>query len=178
MKKERKKHLRRLRDRAEKRREARHRDTLEGVLRMAPGGYGFVRTVDAAGAEGEVFVPAKFVNGALDKDRVALEIMPPRPGHPEDSARGPVGRVTEILERTRDELVGEVLPGGVVRPLNTRLPESVRTIGPRAFADCPYLSFVFLSGAGADIAEDAFAGDTEYTVYGPDESGSNGTPVS
>ncbi|MBP5531484.1 MAG: hypothetical protein J6Y54_05590, partial [Lentisphaeria bacterium] len=131
MKKERKKHLRRLRDRSERRREARRRDTLEGVLSMAPGGYGFVRTVDASGSESEVFVPAKFVNGALDKDRVALEIMPPRPGHPEDSARGPVGRVTQILERTRDELVGEVLPGGVVRPLNPRLPESVRMLGYR-----------------------------------------------
>ena len=131
MKKERKKHLRRLRDRAEKRREARRRDTLEGVLSMAPGGYGFVKTVDADGSGAEVFVPAKFVNGALDKDRVALEIMPPRPGHPEDSARGPVGRVTQVLERTRDELVGEVLPGGVVRPLNPRLPESVRMLGYR-----------------------------------------------
>jgi ribonuclease R len=125
MKKERKKHLRRLRERAEKRREARHRETVEGILRIAPGGYGFLDTVAADGSAGEIFVPAKFVNGALDKDRVALEILPPRPGHPEDSARGPVGRVAEILERTREALVGEVLPGGVVRPLNPRLPESV-----------------------------------------------------
>ena len=131
MKKERKKHLRRLRDRAEKRRAVRRHDTVEGVLRMAPGGYGFVKAVDADGKEAEVFVPAKFVNGALDKDRVTLEILPPRPGHPEDSERGPVGRVAEILERTREELVGEVLPGGVVRPLNPRLPESVRMLGYR-----------------------------------------------
>ena len=131
MKKERKKHLQRLRDRAQKRRAARHHDTLEGVLSMAPGGYGFVKAVGADGKETEIFVPAKFVNGALDKDRVALEILPPRPGHPEDSERGPVGRVAEILERTREELVGEVLPGGVVRPLNPRLPESVRMLGYR-----------------------------------------------
>ena len=125
MKKERKKHLRRLRERAEKRREARHRETVEGILRIAPGGYGFLETVATDGSTGEIFVPAKFVNGALDKDRVALEILPPRPDHPEDSARGPVGRVAEILERTREALVGEVLPGGVVRPLNPRLPESI-----------------------------------------------------
>ncbi len=131
MKKERKKHLRRLRDRAEKRRAERHRDTVEGVLRIAPGGYGFVKTAGADGQEGEVFVPAKFVNGALDRDRVELEILPPRPGHPEDSARGPVGRVSKIIERTREELVGEVLAGGVVRPLNPRMPESVRLRGYR-----------------------------------------------
>jgi len=131
MKKERKKHLRRLRDRAERRNVLRRRNTPEGVLSMAPGGYGFVKTVDSEGGETEIFVPAKFVNGALDKDRVRLEILPPRPGHPEDSARGPVGRVVEIIERTRSELVGEVLPGGVVRPLNPRLPESVRMLGYR-----------------------------------------------
>ena len=131
MKKERKKHLRRLRERAEKRREAKRRETVEGTLRIAPGGYGFLETVAADGGTGEVFVPAKFVNGALDKDRVAVEVLPPRPGHPEDSARGPVGRVAEILERTRDERVGEVLPGGVVRPLNPRLPESVAMRGYR-----------------------------------------------
>ena len=131
MKKERKKHLRRLRDRAEKRRAERHRDTVEGVLRIAPGGYGFVKTVGTDGQEGEVFVPAKFVNGALDQDRVELEILPPRPGHPEDSARGPVGRVSKIIERTREELVGEVLAGGMVRPLNPRMPECVRLRGYR-----------------------------------------------
>jgi len=131
MKKERKKHLRRLRDRAEKRRVERHHDTVEGELRIAPGGYGFVKTVAADGSEGEVFVPAKFVNGAIDRDRVELEILPPRPGHPEDSARGPVGRVSQILERTRETLVGEVLAGGEVRPLNPRLPESVRMRGYR-----------------------------------------------
>ena len=128
MKKERKKHLRRLRDRAEKRRAERRSETVSGTLRIAPGGYGFL---GISGGEGEVFVPAKFVNGALDRDEVGVEILPPRPGHPEDSARGPVGRVAEILSRSRTELVGEVLPGGVVRPLNSRLPEEVRLRGFR-----------------------------------------------
>ena len=93
MKKERKKHLRRLRDRAEKRRAERRSETVSGTLRIAPGGYGFLRI---SGGEGEVFIPAKFVNGALDRDEVVVEILPPRPGHPEDSARGPVGRVVGI----------------------------------------------------------------------------------
>lgn len=131
MKKERKKHLQRLRDRAAKRRSERQREQFTGVLRTAPGGYGFVKVSDPQNGECEVFVPAKYVNGALDKDRVTIEILPPRPGHPEDSERGAVGRVVRTEERSRTELVGEVLPGGVVRPLNPRLPEELKMRGFR-----------------------------------------------
>ena len=131
MKKERKKRLRRLHDRAVKRREKRHRQIVTGELRTAPGGYGFVKSGTPGGTEVEVFIPAKFINGALDRDQVELEILPPRPGHPEDGERGPVGRVVEILKRAREELVGEVLPGGVVRPLSSRLPEEIRLRGSR-----------------------------------------------
>ena len=132
MKKERKKHLRRLRDRAAERRSKRSREQLSGVLRTAPGGYGFVKAADPQGkGDVEVFIPAKYINGALDKDRVTVEILPPRPDHPEDAERGAVGRVINIDERTRTEFVGEVLPGGVVRPLNPRLPEELKLRGFR-----------------------------------------------
>jgi len=100
-------------------------------LRIASGGYGFLKTTDPDGKAREVFVPAKFVNGAIDRDEVTVEILPPRPGHPEDSARGDVGRVVEVVKRERAELVGEVLAGGVVRPLNQRLPEEIRLRGSR-----------------------------------------------
>ncbi|MCR5138332.1 MAG: leucine-rich repeat protein [Oscillospiraceae bacterium] len=54
--------------------------------------------------------------------------------------------------------------------VSVRLPESVRVIGARAFADCPYLTFVHITGADVTIAEDAFASDTEYTIVRPDGS--------
>lgn len=137
MKKERKKHLRRLAERAEKRRSDGRTVKFEGVLKMAQGGFGFVTpesekresSVPAATQE-DIFIPAKFVGDALDGDRVKGEILPPRPGHPDDN-RGPVGRIIAVLSREKQEIVAELLAGNVARPLNPRLPDDIRICGPR-----------------------------------------------
>lgn len=73
-----------------------------------------------------------------------------------------------LLPAGLNEICEEAFAGGAF--VSVHVPESVRTIGPRAFADCPYLSYILISGADVSIAEDAFAGDSEYTVFRPDEN--------
>ena len=135
MKKERKLRLRRIAERAARRRQEREGETLTGIIHMTPAGFGFVTPDNAPEDNGDVFVPAKFSGFALDGDQVKVKLLPPRKGHPEDSARGPVGKVVEILHRSRESFVAELLPGSFVSPLNTKLPEIISIRGSRNGAE-------------------------------------------
>ena len=125
MKKNRKKRLRRIADRREQRKNSRSQFELTGTISMTQSGFGFVKP-DMDDPESEdirdIFIPAKFVNGAIDGDRVQVEILPARNDSPD---RGPAGRVRKIIERTKKEFVAELLSGGRLRPLNTKLPEDI-----------------------------------------------------
>ena len=46
-----------------------------------------------------------------------------------------------------------------------RLPEGVRAIGSRAFADCPNLRHIFIPAETVNIADDAFAGAADLTIH-------------
>ena len=137
MKKDRKKRLRRIEERRAERRE-RHRNTGElrtGTLKMTQSGFGFV-TLDpdpenAPAPTDDVFIPAKFVGSALDGDRVRVELLPPRPPKYGEPERGPAGKIVEVIERKRNAIVGELLAGSRVRPLNSRLPEEIFVRGAR-----------------------------------------------
>jgi len=98
-------------------RPARHEVTLEGRFVGHRDGYGFV--TDIPDSE-DVFIPAKFVGGVLDGDRVRATQGPPRGGR-----SGP-GRIIEILGR-RDPIVrGRVQRDGPdywMEPINRRLPD-------------------------------------------------------
>lgn len=131
MKKSRKIRLRRIARRAAERRMEREGETLTGKISIASGGYGFFTPNEAEKDGEDIFIPAKFTGFATDGDRVKIKILPPRPDHPEDSARGPVGKVLEILERSRQSFVAELLPGSFVSPLNNRLPDVVSIHGSR-----------------------------------------------
>ena len=135
MKKKRKIRLRRIADRAAARRKEREGETLTGIIRMASGGYGFLVPDNASLDSEDIFIPAKFVGFALDGDQVKIKLLPPRPGHPEDSERGPVGKVLEILRRERESFVGQLLPGSFVSPINSRLPEVISIHGSRKGAE-------------------------------------------
>ena len=130
MKKSRKVRLRRIAERTAKRKALRDGECITGKISMTAGGYGFVVPDDGSGKD-EVFVPAKFAGFALDGDTVKVKLLPPRPGHPEDSERGPVGKVVEILDRQRKSFVGQLVEGSFVAPLNKRLPEVVSIYGSR-----------------------------------------------
>ena len=120
MKKERKKRLRRLSEKRSRRKDARSLLTAEGIISMNPAGFGFVKQ-DPELDVPDIFIPAQFVNGAIDGDLVRVEILPPRG----EMDKGPAGRVREILERSQTEFTAELLYGNRLRPLNPRLPEDI-----------------------------------------------------
>ena len=93
MRKERKKRLRRIGERARRRRTERIRETVTGKLTMTGSGYGFVAP-ESIGENGkkpeDIFIPPQFVNGALDGDTVRVSLLPPREDS-NDEHRGPAG---------------------------------------------------------------------------------------
>jgi ribonuclease R len=72
-----------------------------GRIRVHPAGYGFVEREDG---EADVFVPARFREGALDGDRVRVTTWL--------GVKGTEGRVEEVLERGRAKLTGVVRAAG------------------------------------------------------------------
>ena len=134
MKKSRKKRLRRIAERmVDRQRRRQSAGEVTGIIRMTVSGFGFV-TPDAElhpEFSGDIFIPAKYINGAIDKDQVKITLLPPRRGWESEAERGPSGKVTEILYRERQEMVGELLAGGVFRPLDPKLPEDIKLAGAR-----------------------------------------------
>ena len=124
MRKDKKKRLRRIAGRKQERRAKREELYVEGVFSSSRSGFGFVAVDDGL----EVFIPAQFVNDAIDRDVVKVELLAP---DERNRDKGPAGRVVEVLERSRTSFVGEVLPGLRVKPLDSRLPEDVRLFGSR-----------------------------------------------
>ncbi|MDD4817741.1 MAG: ribonuclease R [Victivallaceae bacterium] len=136
MKKNKKKRLLRIVRRAQERRMKRENRFVEavGTMHLSTHGYGFV-TLDADDpareklntSDAEIFIPAKFVDDALDNDRVKINFSP----NPDESdpTRGPVGRVLDVLERNRTTMVGEVLSGYKVRPMSRKVPSDIQLSG-------------------------------------------------
>ena len=127
--------LLRIADRKYERQLERAGKFVTGKLKMTHSGYGFVE-IDPAERVTEqaedIFIPIPKINGALDGDVVKVQLLPGRREFSDDTAnRGATGRIVEVLERSRESFVGELLPGGVVRPLNTRLPDAVKLLGGR-----------------------------------------------
>ena len=93
--------------------------TVNGVLSTAAGGFGFVNAADGT----EVFIPPSGMNGALDGDAVETQITSER------DERGPVGRVSRILNRGREFMVCELVDGHSARPLNRNIPTTIKISG-------------------------------------------------
>jgi len=77
-----------------------------GKLRTHPNGFGFV-TVE--GYDDEIFVPAEHIKQALDGDVVSVQITnsPYDDSKPRNTwSKRFEGKITEVIERTRTELVG------------------------------------------------------------------------
>ena len=136
MKKDKKKRLQRILRRAQERRESTETRVVEanGVISLSTHGYGFVKIDHAdearsrlADPDAEIFVPARFIDDALDGDLVRINFDPTQgetaPG------RGPVGRVIAVLQRKRDTMVGEVVAGNRIRPMSRRVPSDVQLSG-------------------------------------------------
>ena len=90
-------------------------DVVPGTVSLTRRGDGFVRPTD--GGE-DVFVPASWLDTAMDGDRVAVRVE----RHPK--GRNREGRVIRVLDRARDSVVGTFHRGKklmYVTPLDARL---------------------------------------------------------
>ena len=95
-----------------------------GKIVVTQGGFGFVAP-ESGGVD--IFIPPKFINGAIDGDIVNVEELDEKPHkgrtYNKFLNKGPVCKVIEIIERTRNKIVGELIAGRKIRPLNRRLPD-------------------------------------------------------
>ncbi len=98
----------------------------QGVLELNAQGFGFVKT-----AEGEFFIPPSKVNGAFPGDMVEVARITGAARDNSSSGRRPSARVTKVLLRARDTLIGcyEVAePFGVVVPEDPAIHYDVFTL--------------------------------------------------
>jgi len=89
---------------------------LEGTFTAHPSGFGFVAV---PGRQEDVFIPPRYIVGALDGDRVRVEILPLK------GKMRPAWKITEVLERRRTLIRGMVHRDGGqywLAPLNERIP--------------------------------------------------------
>lgn len=78
-------------------------DTVKGVLRLHPRGFGFVKPEDATLTTQDIFIPKHLTNNAVDGDTVEVIV-----NTESVSEKGPEGRVVNILTRARTHLAGTV----------------------------------------------------------------------
>ena len=93
----------------------------EGIFTAAPSGFGFV---DRKGGE-TIFIPPGKVHNAITGDRVAVSITDPH-GH---RSLGPVGEISRIISRGKQFVVGELLPGRMLNPLDEHFNGKVKITG-------------------------------------------------
>ena len=72
---------------------------VQGEISVAARGFGFVSDPDS---DEDIFIPRSKINGAVNGDRVEVEITGER-------EKGPEGRVVAILKRARSEIGGTIL---------------------------------------------------------------------
>ena len=74
-------------------------DTVKGKLTTHAKGFGFV---ERGPKQDDIFVPAKFINGAMNNDLVLVDII----DDDVEEGRSEVGKVVKVLERGTDQIVG------------------------------------------------------------------------
>ena len=82
-----------------------------GTFSASRNGFGFVET-----EAGEIFIPAKFVNGAINGDTVKVTVIS------RDNPLGAEGKIESIEERSLKLFVGMVVDTYTVKPLDAALP--------------------------------------------------------
>lgn len=105
------------------------KEIVTGKITITPQGFGFVTLINAKPEDKDIFIPAKYVNSAFDRDIVKVKIIEKDKFA---SDKGPVGIVCEVVERYRPGIVGELVNsrnGLALRPLNRRIPDNIRVVG-------------------------------------------------
>ncbi|MGR3912857.1 MAG: ribonuclease R [Candidatus Rhabdochlamydia sp.] len=78
-------------------------ETVTGVIHLHPKGFGFVELDPPSIYTQDIFIPKHLATDCVDKDRVEVEVDPNS-----DWAKGPEGKIVQVLERTRTH-VGAIL---------------------------------------------------------------------
>ena len=111
-------------------RTAAKQQSINGKISVSSQGYGFVEPVGSKDGV-DVFIPAKYINGALDGDTVDIRLIKEDPHRKKKPGLGPVGLVHEVLKRKRPFIVGELRVkrnGFFVRALNRKIPDDIPLI--------------------------------------------------
>jgi ribonuclease R len=103
---------------------------VRGKITVTASGLGFVTPHDADSKEKsqDIFIPPQFLNSAMNGDEVEVELLPEREIDRQNK-RGPAARVQNIIDRARDTLVGELISGHKIRPLNKHITEDIKISG-------------------------------------------------
>ena len=96
-----------------------------GVIRCSSSGYGFVHT-----AEGDFFIPASKINGAIDGDKVEVARLGAsrKDGSNKRSDQDDKARVVRVIRRAQAEIVGVYEyadPLGIVVPRDSKIPYDI-----------------------------------------------------
>ncbi len=100
-----------------------------GTLSVSAGGFGFValETGPDEPKQPDLFIPPRYVGQGMDGDKVEVELLPQdryrQPG------QGPAARIVNIIEHGRTMIVGELLAGHKVRPINKKVRDDVQVSG-------------------------------------------------
>ena len=105
-------------------------DEVEGTIRIARKGFGFV-IPDTPSQDGDIFIPPMALGGAISGDRVRISITRRR-GF---KGKGPSGRVEEILHRRQTTFAGTIRKRGkawLIDPDGRALRASIIVRDPHA----------------------------------------------
>ncbi len=75
------------------------RNGIEGIFRANEKGFGFFEFPDKE--KEDIFIPSKYTNGALNGDKVLIEIYKQK-----EKGRKAEGRIIKIVEREKEKIVG------------------------------------------------------------------------
>lgn len=76
-------------------------NTMRGILRLHPRGFGFVVPDDVVKYPEDIFIPKHAVSSAVDSDYVEVKLLTP-------TEKGPEGEIVSIIKRGRKALAGVV----------------------------------------------------------------------
>lgn len=103
-------------------------DRIPGVISTTRSGFGFFAPDKKEKGQGDIFIPAKYMRDVLSGDRVEIVLKQDRYKDRSDD-RGPVGKIVKILERDRKTVVGELLSGKQIRPLDKKISSNINVNG-------------------------------------------------
>jgi len=97
---------------------------VQGTITVTAGGFGFVKP--DVGDE-DIFIPPKYVGNLMNGDVVEVQIKGDKGER--EPGKGPTGRVVKIISRGREKLVGELVSGHKIRPLNKKFGDEIHVSG-------------------------------------------------